>query len=140
MEEYTDSDGRTRSGEQLPGSNPWFEAQRRRLRISGILSIPFAAVMSLSIYLPGQDSALTAWGVGAGSSLLFVGLVLHGVIVYRRVYATLRIAERSGDMLCFACLYDLGTTLGVGTCPECGQKFTAEELRLGWRRARLRRL
>ena len=156
------SDGRSSNenadpaGEIPAGSNPWFDRQRRILRLGLLPGLPVSVAIVAAVSFRGGDSTV-ALKAGVVTGILLVLLATHAMIVYRRVSSALRKAERSHDLLCFACLYDLssvteskcgqarGTSPGMNhpslpRCPECGTFYDPNDLRRGWKSARLRRL
>ncbi|TVQ81292.1 MAG: hypothetical protein EA380_02090 [Phycisphaeraceae bacterium] len=58
-------------------------------------------------------------------------LVFSAIIVFR-FRRICRDAKVRGGRICLKCLYDLSTSPRDGKCPECGEKYTHEDLLEYW--------
>ena len=101
-----------------------------------------------------RESVIFRWYLGFFAAYILLGAVIIArrlgsnpvlPVTYLLVLAALGVllirARRMGERevvranyrLCLQCRYELPRGVQQGTCPECGEEFTLDELVVGWR-------
>jgi len=67
--------------------------------------------------------------------LLALAALAWWAVCPRIVYARMkRLLAENDNLLCLNCAYSLKGLPEEHACPECGTKFTADEVRIAWKR------
>ncbi len=110
-----------------PGLRRALSMPAPRLRAAVVLLTALGLTIGLLPGVPGwvSDVCLLA---------LLGEFLVSGLLGWRRRRRLYHRVRQSDHRICTSCLYSLAGHGDAGTCPECGQSFTADKLRETWRR------
>ncbi len=109
----------------IPGALSTEERYARRFSILVIVSMFLSPIGALALFGPAVGLFPL---LGLPSVLFFASLVWGGSISVRNR----RKVRRAGYRVCLHCRYLLADLPDSGSCAECGNAYTLEQLRRSW--------